>query len=142
MRAGETPALPSETSSSFPSCTWERPCPGNCVASLYWLIGATLRKRTFTTKTMKTINELDVVALTCDLPESGLKTGDVGTVVLVHGEGVAFEVEFLGYDGHTVALTTLESTQVRHRPPFRQFSEDQVNGWIAEDEADIKPSSL
>ena len=43
---------------------------------------------------MKTINELDAVALTCDLPEFGLKTGDVGTAVLVHGDGTAFEVEF------------------------------------------------
>ena len=25
----------------------------------------------------------------------------------------AFEVEFVGYDGHTVALVTLEQTQVR-----------------------------
>ncbi|HEX8372210.1 MAG TPA: DUF4926 domain-containing protein [Chthoniobacterales bacterium] len=62
---------------------------------------------------MKTINELDAVALTCDLPEFGLKVGDVGTAVLVHEAGAAFEVEFVGYDGHTVALTTLESNQVR-----------------------------
>ena len=62
---------------------------------------------------MKTINKLDAVALTCDLPEHGLKRGDVGTAVLVHGQGVAFEVEFVGYDGHTVALLTLESAQVR-----------------------------
>ena len=34
---------------------------------------------------MNTIKELDAVALTCDLPEQGLKRGDVGTVVLVHG---------------------------------------------------------
>jgi hypothetical protein len=63
---------------------------------------------------MKTaINELDAVALTCDLPEHGLVSGDVGTVVLVHGKGAAFEVEFVGYDGHTVALLTLERAQVR-----------------------------
>ena len=62
---------------------------------------------------MKPINELDCVALTCDLPEHGLMRGDVGTAVLVHGEGVAFEVEFVGYDGHTVALLTLERAQVR-----------------------------
>ena len=62
---------------------------------------------------MKTIKELDAVALTCDLPEQGLKCGDVGTAVLVHGGGVAFEVEFVGYDGHTVALLTLERAQVR-----------------------------
>ena len=39
--------------------------------------------------------------------------GDVGTVVLVHGNGAAFEVEFVGYDGHTVELLTLERSQVR-----------------------------
>ena len=62
---------------------------------------------------MNTINELDAVALTCDLPAHDLQSGDVGTAVLVHGEGEAFEVEFVGYDGHTVALVTLEKSQVR-----------------------------
>ena len=62
---------------------------------------------------MNTINELDAVALTCDQPEHGLVRGDVGTAVLVHGKGAAFEVEFVGYDGHTVALLTLERSQVR-----------------------------
>lgn len=62
---------------------------------------------------MKPIRELDVVALTCDLAESGLVRGDVGTAVLVHGEGVAFEVESVGYDGHIVALVTLERDQAR-----------------------------
>lgn len=62
---------------------------------------------------MKLIQELDCVALTCDLPEHGLMRGDVGTAVLVHGGGVAFEVEFVGYDGHTFALLTLERTQLR-----------------------------
>ena len=62
---------------------------------------------------MNTIDELDAVALTCDLPEHGLVRGDVGTAVLVHGKGEAFEVEFVGYDGRTVALVTLEKTQVR-----------------------------
>jgi hypothetical protein len=62
---------------------------------------------------MNTIKELDSVALTADLPRHGLKQGDVGAVVLIHGDGAAFEVEFVGYDGHTVALLTLESGQVR-----------------------------
>lgn len=62
---------------------------------------------------MKTINELDAVALTCDFPKHGLVRGDVGTAVLVHGDGAAYEVEFVGYDGHTVALLTLERGQVR-----------------------------
>ena len=62
---------------------------------------------------MSKIKELDAVALTCDLPEHRLTRGDVGTAVLVHGKGTAFEVEFVGYDGHTVALLTLERNQVR-----------------------------
>jgi hypothetical protein len=62
---------------------------------------------------MNNIKELDAVALTCDLPEHGLERGDVGTIVLVHGHGEAFEVEFVDYDGHTVALLTLELAQVR-----------------------------
>ena len=62
---------------------------------------------------MNTVKELDAVALTCDLPAHGLVRGDVGTAVLMHGNGAAFEVEFVGYDGHTVALVTLERTQVR-----------------------------
>jgi hypothetical protein len=62
---------------------------------------------------MNNIKELDAVALTCDLPEHKLQKGDVGTAVLVHGAGEAFEVEFVDYDGRTVALVTLEHTQVR-----------------------------
>ena len=59
------------------------------------------------------INELDAVALTSDLPQHGLKRGDVGAVVLVHGDNEAFEVEFVGYDGHTIALLTLDKSKVR-----------------------------
>ncbi|PZR71982.1 MAG: DUF4926 domain-containing protein [Chthoniobacterales bacterium] len=69
--------------------------------------------RASASETIKAINELDPVALTSDLPEQGLKRGDVGTAVLVHGEGKALEVEFVGYDGHTVALVTLERDKVR-----------------------------
>ena len=62
---------------------------------------------------MSTIKVLDAVALTCDLPEQKLARGGVGAAVLVHGNGAAFEVEFVGCDGHTVALLTLERNQVR-----------------------------
>ena len=62
---------------------------------------------------MNTIKELEAVALVSDLPAHGLQRGDVGTAVLVHGDGAAFEVEFVGYDGHTVALVTLKRGQVR-----------------------------
>jgi hypothetical protein len=66
---------------------------------------------------MSAIKELDAVALTCDLPEHRLTRGDVGTAVLVHDQGAAFEVEFVGYDGHTVALLTLQRNQVRPLRP-------------------------
>ena len=57
--------------------------------------------------------ELDTVVLTSDLPEHGLRTGDVATVVLVHRGGEGFEVEFVALDGETVAVASLFSSQVR-----------------------------
>ena len=59
------------------------------------------------------IEELDDVILTCDLPEHKLARGDIGTVVHVHKNGEAFEVEFLTLHGETVAVATLEASQVR-----------------------------
>jgi hypothetical protein len=40
------------------------------------------------------IREHDVVALLDDMPEEGLSSGDTGTIVHIHQEGKAFEVEF------------------------------------------------
>lgn len=59
------------------------------------------------------IGELDNVVLATDLPEHGLKQGDLGTVVLVHREGRGFEVEFATLDGETLAVVTLPASQVR-----------------------------
>jgi hypothetical protein len=58
------------------------------------------------------INELDTVVLTDDLPEHGLKRGDIGTVVLLHGQ-TGYEVEFMTLDGETIAVISLASNQVR-----------------------------
>jgi len=66
---------------------------------------------------MSMIKELDCVALTADLPESGLARGDVGTVVHVHRDGLAFQVEFVALNGETVALLTLEPARVRPVEP-------------------------
>jgi hypothetical protein len=41
------------------------------------------------------IEDLDVVTLVRNLPEERLPAGQAGTVVFVHGEGAAFEVEFM-----------------------------------------------
>ena len=59
------------------------------------------------------IKEHDRIVLTGGLPEEGLKTGDVGTVIHVHGGGEAFEVEFLTLDGKTVAVATVSASDVR-----------------------------
>ena len=63
------------------------------------------------------IKELDIVVLKQDVPEEHLKAGDVGTVVLVHRNGVAYEVEFLALTGDTRAVVELNASQVR--PPTR-----------------------
>ena len=58
------------------------------------------------------IRELDSVILTVDLPEHGLRKGDVGTVVLLH-RGGGYEVEFITLKGETVAVVSLSKEQVR-----------------------------
>ena len=62
---------------------------------------------------METIREHDRVVLRADLPADKLAAGDVGTVVHVHGDGKAYQVEFVALDGETVAVVTLERAQVR-----------------------------
>jgi Domain of unknown function (DUF4926) len=47
------------------------------------------------------INLLDVVALTVDIPEYNLTQGQVGTVVEILASGKAFEVEFSDREGRT-----------------------------------------
>ena len=59
------------------------------------------------------IKEHDCVVLTADLPEGKLEAGDVGTVVHIHKNGAAYEVEFMTLDGHTVAVVTVASSQLR-----------------------------
>jgi hypothetical protein len=59
------------------------------------------------------IRELDTVILSRDLPEHGLKQGDIGAIVHSYKEGEAFEVEFIAGHGHTVALATLKRQDVR-----------------------------
>lgn len=48
-----------------------------------------------------TVELLDVVALTVDLPEYNLWRGQVGTVVEILTRGAAFEVEFSDRNGRT-----------------------------------------
>lgn len=58
-----------------------------------------------------TINVLDVVALTEDLPERGLYRGQVGTVVESLAPNV-FEVEFSDGEGRAYASLALEASQL------------------------------
>lgn len=56
---------------------------------------------------------LDTVALTHDMPEAGLRRGDLGAVVEVHAAD-AWEVEFVAASGRTQALVTLTGADLRH----------------------------
>ena len=55
---------------------------------------------------------LDTIVLDRDLPEHGLRKGDLGAVVEVH-EPDGLEVEFVTASGRTAALLTLNVGDVR-----------------------------
>jgi hypothetical protein len=61
---------------------------------------------------MPNYKELDTVVLVRDVPEAGLRAGDVGAVVQVYGAD-ALEVEFVTVAGRTQALRTLDVGDVR-----------------------------
>jgi hypothetical protein len=69
---------------------------------------------------MISIQLLDVVALTADLPESGLVRGQVGTVVEVL-RPYTYEIEFSDDEGRTYAQLPLREDQllVLHYRPRR-----------------------
>lgn len=52
----------------------------------------------------------DVIELTVDIPERGLRAGRQGTIVHCH-PGDAYEVEFTNEAGETLALCTLSPNQ-------------------------------
>ena len=58
------------------------------------------------------VQQLERVVLAMDLPEHGLKQGDIGTAVLAHGDR-GFEVEFMTLNGQTVAVVSLSTDQIR-----------------------------
>jgi Domain of unknown function (DUF4926) len=55
---------------------------------------------------------LDTIVLERDLPDRGLRRGDLGAVVEVY-EPDALEVEFVTASGRTAALVTLSARDVR-----------------------------
>ena len=71
------------------------------------------------------IEELKLVALLEGLLEHGLQEGDLGTVVFVHRQGEAYEVEFVTLDGETITVTTVLPHQVRQVGP-REIAQSRV----------------
>jgi hypothetical protein len=63
------------------------------------------------------IHEHDCIVLTQDISEEGLRAGDVGTAVHVHGDAAAYEVEFMTLTGQTVAVATVLPSQLRPVSP-------------------------
>ena len=59
------------------------------------------------------LKELEHAVLTVDLPEYHLLEGDIGVIVLVHGQGEGYEIEFFTLDGKTIDVVTVHSHQVR-----------------------------
>ena len=58
----------------------------------------------------------DRAVLTTDLPEYGLRAGDLGTIVLIHGKE-GYEVEFVTLEGETLAVVSLGPNQLRPVEP-------------------------
>jgi len=56
--------------------------------------------------------ELDTVVLDRDLPETGLRKGDLGAIVSLY-EPDGIEVEFVSASGKTEALVSLKISDVR-----------------------------
>jgi hypothetical protein len=61
----------------------------------------------------KVIEEFEDVALVNDLPKYGLRAGDIGVVVDIHGNNAGYTIEFMTRDGVTVAVITLDANQIR-----------------------------
>ena len=61
------------------------------------------------------LREHDIVTLTVDLPEDGLRAGEAGTIVHVHPSGKAFVVEFA--DRETPVFATVQPGQMSERRP-------------------------
>ena len=59
------------------------------------------------------LREFELAALRHDMPELGLVSGDIGTVVHVYNEGEAYEVEFFAKDGRTIAVETVMSDDLQ-----------------------------
>ena len=63
------------------------------------------------------IQELERVALSEDLPEHGLKAGDIGMVLHIYNGHKGYEVEFVTLNGELIALASVYPAQIRQIAP-------------------------
>ncbi|MCX5965506.1 MAG: DUF4926 domain-containing protein [Cyanobacteria bacterium] len=80
------------------------------------------------------LKDLDVVVLTHDIQEQGLKKGLKGAIVHCYDDAQAFEVEFVGDTGETQALLTLEPADI-------QLERDIIRGQVVAI-LDVLPADL
>ncbi len=76
------------------------------------------------------IKEHDCIVLLRDLPQDGLKAGDIGTVVHIYKGGAGYEVESMTLTGETVAVVTLLPSQLRpitHGDPAHVRQKNRVD---------------
>lgn len=65
--------------------------------------------------------ELQLVEARAAVPGTTVRAGDLGTVVMVHTKPrLAYEVEFVGNDGQTIAMLALLPGQIRAHSQDRQ----------------------
>ena len=58
------------------------------------------------------VKEHDVVALTEDVPNEGLRKGDVGAVVHCYQAGDIYEVEFIDERGRTKRIASIQASRL------------------------------
>ncbi len=73
-----------------------------------------------------TYKNLEIVVLTHDISEYGLKEGDTGTVVDVYEGGEAYEVEFMTDEGKTIALLTLNFADIKPKINLESHKSDEI----------------
>ena len=75
------------------------------------------------------LQEFEQITLTADIPDEDLKAGDVGTIVHIHPQGVAYEVEFFSPAGNTIAVATVENYQARPATPDEIAPRTVLYNW-------------
>lgn len=63
------------------------------------------------------ISEHNWVTCTDPIPRLGLAAGAAGVIIHTHGQGLAYEVEFMREDGTTIGVETIALAKLT---PFRQ----------------------